>query len=196
MALRWLFPGQWLAGVGLSVLGPMRGGGGHKADAGAAAASASAAAAEAPLGGEWAGDAGGTGLSHEHRAPPGACAQQVSAGLDDPRPTQAGDTGAAGPDATAARESDSTAGEGRAGDQGLRPTHYTAPGAAHGCGKERKLSARQAAHTWGPTLHASRWQQERSGQTGGSRASGPYCLHRQHPLFPSLVWVTQRTWLH
>lgn len=155
MTLRWLFLGRWLTDAGLSVLGPMGGGGGHEADAGAAATSAPTAAAEIPLGGQRAGSAGG--LAHEHRATPGACTQQVPTGFDDPGPTQAGAAGAAGPDATAAGEGDSTAGEGGAGDQGLRPAHYTTPGAAHGCRRERKQSVRQAAHTWGPIFHAHCW---------------------------------------
>lgn len=165
---RWFFQGWWLTGAGLSVLDPMGGGGGHEADAGAAAASAPTAAAEAPLGGQRAGGAGSASLTHEHRAASGACAQQVPAGLDDPGPAQAGTTGAAGPDATAAREGDSTVGEGGARDQGLRPAYYTAPGAAYGCGRERKLSATQAAHAWGPTSMLSAGSRE-----GGDRMVAP-----------------------
>lgn len=171
--LRWFFPGQWLAGHRLSVLGPAGGGGGHEADAGTSAAAAPTAAAKATLGGQRAGDAGGAGgagLSHQHRASPGACAEQVPAAHDDLGPTQAGATDATRTGATA-REGDSAAGEGRAGDQGLRPTHQATAGAAHGCRKERSSVRLRVLHA--PSVG---WEVRALG--GG----GPYCLHSQYPL--------------
>lgn len=135
----------------LSVLGPVGGGGGHEADAGTAAAAAAAAAAEAALGGQRARDAGGAGLAHQHGAPSAARAH--------PGPAHAGAAEAAGPDAAAAGESDAAAGEAGAGDQGIRPAHHAAPGAAYGCGRE-KPSSERLSHRLG------------GGRRGGPVASG------------------------
>lgn len=163
-----------VAGHRLSVLGPAGGGGGgHEADARTSAAAASTAAAEAAIGGQRAGDAGGAGgagLSHQHRASPGACAEQVPAAHDDLGPTQTGATDATRTDA-AAREGDSAAGEGRAGDQGLRPTHQATAGAAHGCRRERSSVRLHGLHA--PSVG---WEVRALG------GSGPYCLHSQYPL--------------
>lgn len=126
-----------MTGARLSILGPPGGSGGHEADAGTAVAAATAATAEAAIGWKRAGDAGGAGLTHKHRASPGTPTQQVPTAHDDPGIAHVGAAGATRTLAAASREGDSTTGEGGVGDQGLRPTCHAAPGAAHGCGRKK-----------------------------------------------------------
>lgn len=184
--LKWFFPGWRLAGGWLSVLGPAAGGGGREADTGTAAAAATAAAAEAALGGQWAGDTGGASFTDKHRASPRAHAQQVSTTRSDLGTAQAGAAGSSRTGA-AAGEGDSTTGEGGAGDQGLRPTHHTASGAAHGCRRERP-SARLPYPPCSP-LGGGRAGLVASGKWPGSKR---FLLSIQLvPTFPSLVWVAQ-----
>lgn len=188
---RWFFPGWRPAGAGLSVLGPVGAGGGHEPDAGPAAAPAAAAAAEAALGGQRAGDAGGAGLAHEHRAAPAAPAQRVPAAHDNPGTAQAGATGAASTDA-AAGEGAAATGQGAAGDHGLGPAQHAAPGAAHRCGRKGPSGGcrvprapHRATSAEGPRSKWALWSVQPiptfSPLVGVTRAVTPLQLKWQHP---------------